>query len=1015
PSTIHFGTVFSKFDIQGQGLIIGVLLALYFIFLLTALWAHYMDKKSVFQWGVFPLSDNYADDNYFYLLTVHTGLRHTAGTKSKVSFCLSGEQDETGVRILSDGVREGFPAGSEYHFVMACPMNMGELQCLRIWHDNSGKGTSASWFLDRVDVMDIQTGRVSYFVCEEWLTPENNCLDKMIEASGTEGLDTLKSQFFSNTKKHITDDHLWVSLFIRPQRSRFSRVERVGCCLAFFLLAMITSAMFYVGAPDVNRKITKVDFEMGPIRLKYQQLYFSFVSAIITAIPLVLIMMIFRKAKTRTETEVPPWMHKLEAQLNALDKIMMLKPGVDDMKDTWPRALRYLAWIIIVASVVVSSFFVILYTMEWGRDVSEEWLSTFFLAFVQSLCLVDPFKVLMFSVFLSIFMRKSNVRGADQLNLKLIYDVNKEYGIKEIPNPPRIYSSFTSPLSEAELKAATLKRKIHIMIRGTLKEFVIHCVYLLIVSSICYSNRSSNDYHMFKLVKNKLIGDTKSGFLSVNSSSLYFDWIKDNLTTWLFPETMDINRTLFPDKALYTSSYDIYRLGSTRIRQLRMNIDDCLFKGIELKKCVLGYDITKEENRDYCLGWLPPPCSENSSKISFSIPAWKYSPVMMIGGLPIAGEYNVYGGGGYRTNLEINQKVVNKVVDELRHNFWIDRQTRAVFIEFTVYCPNLNRFAYVILLIEFLDTGGLLPFYSIYPFTVHDPPGILGKYLQACELLGIVFTVVGVLYLVFAFGKKKMGALKDFWIMLDLAATILAICAASMYFLRLSYTKAALAKIKADRNQFINFYQVVVWDSSLMICLGLLIAIGCLRLLKLAGYSEKTMKVYHVLCLGVKLLPSFFMFIFLILVSFAFMGWILFGRTSKYFKNFWACLETLFTGLLGHSSFKETNVPESDQWISSVYFCGFVGIVVIFLTNFFLAVLMDLLNASSDRACKGDETKVFIMLWDLFLKSMGSKRDPSDRLKDAETELLRTTKIKEEVLNSNPVDYATRLSKNLAV
>ena len=50
--------------------------------------------------------DNYAVDDYYYLLTVHTGLRKGAGTKSKVSFCMAGSLEETGVRVLSDGVRE---------------------------------------------------------------------------------------------------------------------------------------------------------------------------------------------------------------------------------------------------------------------------------------------------------------------------------------------------------------------------------------------------------------------------------------------------------------------------------------------------------------------------------------------------------------------------------------------------------------------------------------------------------------------------------------------------------------------------------------------------------------------------------------------------------------------------------------------------------------------------------------------------------------------------------------------
>uniref|UniRef100_A0A2C9KRF7 PLAT domain-containing protein n=1 Tax=Biomphalaria glabrata TaxID=6526 RepID=A0A2C9KRF7_BIOGL len=106
PNTIHFATVFSKFDIKGQGLVLGVLISLYLLFTCIALWAHYMDRKAMFQWGVFPLSDNYAYDDYFYLITVHTGLRKSAGTTSNVSFDLSGEHGDSGLRRLSDGVKK---------------------------------------------------------------------------------------------------------------------------------------------------------------------------------------------------------------------------------------------------------------------------------------------------------------------------------------------------------------------------------------------------------------------------------------------------------------------------------------------------------------------------------------------------------------------------------------------------------------------------------------------------------------------------------------------------------------------------------------------------------------------------------------------------------------------------------------------------------------------------------------------------------------------------------------------
>jgi len=52
---------------------------------------------------------------------------------------------------------KGFSTGSIRQFILATEEYLGNLIFLRIWHDNSGKGQDASWFLDKVVVEDLQT------------------------------------------------------------------------------------------------------------------------------------------------------------------------------------------------------------------------------------------------------------------------------------------------------------------------------------------------------------------------------------------------------------------------------------------------------------------------------------------------------------------------------------------------------------------------------------------------------------------------------------------------------------------------------------------------------------------------------------------------------------------------------------------------------------------------------------------------------------------------------------------
>lgn len=50
-----------------------------------------------------------------------------------------------------------FGVGSVCTFVMSVPETLGDLTFINIWHDNSGKGNDASWFLNKIIVEDLQT------------------------------------------------------------------------------------------------------------------------------------------------------------------------------------------------------------------------------------------------------------------------------------------------------------------------------------------------------------------------------------------------------------------------------------------------------------------------------------------------------------------------------------------------------------------------------------------------------------------------------------------------------------------------------------------------------------------------------------------------------------------------------------------------------------------------------------------------------------------------------------------
>ena len=74
-------------------------------------------------------------------------------------------------------------------------------------------------------------------------------IDRLIPVAGKEELTNFNHLFWKKTKKNLTDGHIWFSVVNRPVRSRFTRVQRLTCCISLLFCSMMASILFY-GADD---------------------------------------------------------------------------------------------------------------------------------------------------------------------------------------------------------------------------------------------------------------------------------------------------------------------------------------------------------------------------------------------------------------------------------------------------------------------------------------------------------------------------------------------------------------------------------------------------------------------------------------------------------------------------------------------------------------------------------------------------------------------------------------------
>ena len=143
---------------------------------------------------------------------------------------------------------------------------------MKIWHDNSGQGDGASWFLKFIIVHDLQKREKFYFICQNWLAVEysDGKIERELFVSCEKQKTELKYLLQKQAKYNMSDSHLWFSVFNRPIQSSFTRLDRVTCCFVLLYITMLINILYYGVANESNNT---GGIHLGPLNITSEQVY----------------------------------------------------------------------------------------------------------------------------------------------------------------------------------------------------------------------------------------------------------------------------------------------------------------------------------------------------------------------------------------------------------------------------------------------------------------------------------------------------------------------------------------------------------------------------------------------------------------------------------------------------------------------------------------------------------------------------------------------------------------------
>ena len=299
--------------------------------------------------------------------------------------------------------------------------------------------------------------------------------------------------------------------------------------------------------------------------------------------------------------------------------------------------------------------------------------------------------------------------------------------------------------------------------------------------------------------------------------------------------------------------------------------------------------------------------------------------------------YTTYGGGGYSAEFDISKNTSLLILNELYTNIWLDRHTRAVILEFTVYTPNTNMFTYNMFMVEFPETGGAFTSYSIAPLRLYHHYGPGGIYALVCECILVIYLLILLTRICIRVYQQQCQYFKQVWQVYECIQFLVGVTTVVVYFIRFIFTNLTIDNFNEDKRIFVNFQHIKFWDQLLVLFLGILVFMATLRLLQVLETSKRVNAVVKVFSDCASSLTWFGIMFIYIFMGFCILGTLLFGSVLTRYKNVFQTMGTLFISLIGKSNYREISLVT--PVLANLFFLIYIITTVFFILTIFLSIL----------------------------------------------------------------------------
>uniref|UniRef100_A0A671WJC4 Polycystin-2 n=1 Tax=Sparus aurata TaxID=8175 RepID=A0A671WJC4_SPAAU len=467
-------------------------------------------------------------------------------------------------------------------------------------------------------------------------------------------------------------------------------------------------------------------------------------------------------------------------------------------------------------------------------------------------------------------------------------------------------------------------------LRNVLREMLTYIAFLITLCILTYGMVSANMYYYTK-VMSQLFLDTPlsagdpSTFRSLSTMEDFWRFTEGPFLNGMYWEVWYNNKSLPENQSLIY--YENLLLGVPRLRQVKVRNESCSV-----------HEDLRDEVQD-CYNMYTPANEDTAPFGPKNGTAWAYATESEMNGTSYWGQVSKYGGGGYYQDLSRTKEGSAIQLQSLKDHLWLDRGTRAVFLDFSVYNGNINLFCIARLLVEFPATGGVVTSWQFQTVRLIRYVSSWDYFVGLCEVAFCLFILYYVVEEVLEIRIHRLHYFKCLWNCLDILILVLSVVAIIMNVTRTAMVGNLLKGLLENHNAHPSFESLANLQVQFNNVAAIIIFFSWVKLFKFINFNKTMSQLSSTMSRCAKDLVGFAIMFFIIFLAYAQLAYLVFGTQVNDFSTFQASIFTQFRIILGDFEFSE--IEEANPVLGPVYFTTFVFFIFFILMNMFLAIIND--------------------------------------------------------------------------